>query len=272
MGKRDKKNRTNTIIYKDNKMFSIITACSNGEQFLDTWVKSILKQTYRPLEVSVCDDLSTDRTVQKIMDLCLPQLQEVDISLVMKVNSRKHKYGSSLSYTVQYAKGLYFGVLDIDDALSDDAVASVMKVYSKYPDVGHVYTQFDIHDCEMNFKKTGFSKLPRKGSNILDEGWSYGEHIYSHFRTFSKQVPDYLTVIPKARYAVDQHMGMALEERTPGVFLNKVCYIYRAGCEDSISSRWGAQRREYWYKLMESLLERRRRKRIRVHPIIEVVD
>ncbi len=63
-----------------------------------------------------------------------------------------------------------------------------------------------------------------------------------------------------------------LEERTPGAFLNKVCYVYRAGCENSISSRFGAQRREYWYKLMEVFLKRRKRKKIHPLPTIEIAD
>jgi glycosyltransferase involved in cell wall biosynthesis len=252
--------------------FSLLTACSNGEEFLDSWCKSIVKQTYRPLEVSFCDDISTDRTLQKVVDVCLPQFQKVGISLIIKSNARKHKYGTSLSYTVQQSHSSFFGVFDIDDTLPHDTVESVMNVYKKHPEIGHVYTQFDVYDCEMNFKKTGFSRLPREGSNILDEGWSYGEHIYSHFRTFSKRVPDFYTVVVKGRYAIDQYMGMTLEERTPGAFLNKVCYNYRAGCENSISSKFGAQRREYWYKLMESFLDRRRRKKIKVKPIIEVFE
>ena len=255
---------------RDNPLFTIVTACQNGEQFVNTWMSSILEQKYRPLEVSVCDDSSSDRTVQQIMNTCLPQFKKFDISFSMRVNTRVHNYGGSLSSAIVCSKGSFFGILDIDDTITEDAVLSVMKVYDKYPEIGHVYTQFDVYDCDMNFKKHGFSRLPRKGSNILDEGWSYGEHIYSHFRTFSKRVPEYYNVIQKCRYAVDQYTGMVLEERSPGAFLDKVCYKYRAGCPGSISSTLGAQRREFWYKLMEMFLKKRQRKKIRPFPIVQV--
>ena len=43
-------------------LVSVVTPCYNGESFLDRYFEGILAQTYRPIEVILVDDGSTDAT------------------------------------------------------------------------------------------------------------------------------------------------------------------------------------------------------------------
>lgn len=252
----------------EKPLFSILTVGCNGARFVSDWAESVLAQTYRPLEVIYVDDGSKDNTAGLIKKK-KRIFAKAGISLGVYHRLRKKLYyGGGLYYATGKAKGEFFGILDIDDALKPGSVDYIMDLYERYPQIGYIYTSFDVHDCKMRFVKHGFSSAPVDGQTILSEGLELGRHVYSHFRTFSRRVPNYLTVCPiKGKYAVDQFMGLTLEERAYGMFAERVCYEYRSGCTNTISSRFGAQRRRYWYKMMKQFAALRKKRKTKVYKI-----
>ena len=48
-------------------LVSIVSPCYNGESYLDRYFKAILKQTYRPLELILVNDGSTDKSEEIIL-------------------------------------------------------------------------------------------------------------------------------------------------------------------------------------------------------------
>ena len=51
----------------DNALVSILVVVYNHEKYVDDCIQSILKQTYRNLEIIITDDCSTDKSFQKVM-------------------------------------------------------------------------------------------------------------------------------------------------------------------------------------------------------------
>ena len=49
-------------------MVSIIVATYNGEKYLEAQLASIASQTYNDVEVIICDDKSTDETVNIVKE------------------------------------------------------------------------------------------------------------------------------------------------------------------------------------------------------------
>lgn len=248
------------------KTFTLLTACYNGEKYINDWVQSVLSQSYRPLELIVVDDKSSDRSLRKLRSL-KDKFAENDINYKIMHHKKKLYYGNSLRYAMSSATGNYFGILDIDDCLHPDAINAVMNIYRKNKSIAHIYSQYEVCDAELKHIKHGFCRAPEAGQTILSEGLK-NIHVYSHWRTF-KWAEDIIDIFPKTKYAVDQHMGLKLEQIGPGLFLNQVLYKYRTGLPESISDRLGSQRRVYWRKLLEHFRVNRRRKKIKAFPITQ---
>lgn len=238
--------------------FTILTACCNGSQYIEDWTRSIIEQTYRPLSVVVIDDLSSDDSI-KLLKKKQKIFAKHNVNLKIITHTKKLYYGGCLRYAFLSSVSPFLGILDIDDYLVSDAVEHVMKLYVSHKKIGYIYTQFMVCDSDLTPKKRGFCVAPPKKSSILSMGMQ-NTHIYSHFRTFSTRIKNAAEIFPKrGKYAVDQYMGLSLERLGYGLFTDKVCYYYRAGGNESISAKFGSQRRRYWYKLLDYFASRKKR-------------
>lgn len=247
-----------------SKKFTLLSACFNGENYINDWLQSVLSQSYRPIEMIVIDDKSSDRSLRKLRSL-KDTFHKHDIDLKIVHHKKKLYYGNCLRYGMEFATGDYFGILDIDDYLHPNAVDIVMKIYRKNKHISHIYSQYEVCDANLKTIKLGFCRAPGENQSILSEGLN-NIHVYSHWRTF-KRHDNIEDIFPKTKYAVDQHMGLKLEQIGPGFFLDQVLYKYRTGLQESISDRLGSQRRIYWKKLLEHFRLNRRHKKIRPFPI-----
>ena len=48
---------------KNEFLVSIVLCTYNGEKYLDEQLSSIINQTYKNIEIIICDDCSTDNTI-----------------------------------------------------------------------------------------------------------------------------------------------------------------------------------------------------------------
>ena len=225
-------------IREPNRKFSILTSSFDKVEFLSDWFRSILAQKYRPLEVVFADDCSTDNTL-KMVENFKKQFSDNDIEFVLVNNEERLYCGSSYKNLVRYATGSYFGVLDADDMLVDDAVEYIMKKYDEYKNVSWIYTQFEICDTNMKSRRRGFCCCPKKGENLLDLG-NRRVHGFGHWRTFCYRFPRVGKLFgKKLKCGVDKFMGYRLEEFGQGMFVDRICYKYRqhpVGSPKSVSS------------------------------------
>ena len=221
-----------------NRKFSILTSSFDKGEFLKDWANSILAQKYRPLEVVFANDCSTDNTLQMIGGF-KNQFEEKGIELVLVNNEKRLYCGSSYKNLLPYATGSYFGVLDADDMLVDDAVEYIMKIYDEHKDVTWIYTQYQNCDINMKPRRKGFCCCPGKGETLLDLG-NRRIHGFGHWRTFCYRFPRPGKLFgKKLKCGVDKFMGYRLEEFGQGMFVDRICYKYRqhpVGSPKSVSS------------------------------------
>lgn len=258
------------IKIKSNEKFSILTSSFNKAKYLNDWADSILQQKYRPLEVVLVNDLSTDNTSQ-VLEGIENNFKVNDIEFKLINNSKQLYCGSSYKSSIQHATGSYFGVVDADDMLAEGAVSYIMDLYKKHPDIAWIYTQFLWCDENMVKRKRGFHRSPGKNRSLLDMGDKGIHGIGTGWRTFNHKIEKPLKLFGKdMKCAVDKNMGYRLEEAGFGMFTNKICYKHRGhpiGSKDSVSSTKDAMR--MWKRVIEKTHNRRKKYKKIIYPIIE---
>ena len=128
----------------DRTLVSVIIPVLNGERFIARTLDSVLAQTYRPLEVVVVDDGSTDQT-PAIVDSVAAHDSKI------RFFRRPHSgLSATRNFAISQANGGLIAPLDADDLWHPEKIAlqaEVMRTSS--PKVGVVYcwsVDIDVDD------------------------------------------------------------------------------------------------------------------------------
>lgn len=104
------------LMEQEDLLVSVIIPCYNVENFVEVSLKSVLKQTYRNLEIIIINDGSTDRTLE-----ILEEFKRLDsrISLISQENK-----GQSVARNkgISLASGKYLCFIDSDDFIQQDMI------------------------------------------------------------------------------------------------------------------------------------------------------
>lgn len=94
----------------EDKKVSIIIACYNAEDYIDTCIESIMKQTYQNFEILICNDASKDGS-SKI----LAEWEKSDSRIIVLHNEKNEFAASARNKCIQRSTGDYIMIQDIDD-------------------------------------------------------------------------------------------------------------------------------------------------------------
>lgn len=109
-------------------MISIAMATYNGEKYLREQLDSILAQTIQDFELIVCDDCSTDSTVQ-----ILNEYAEMDARIKVFVNERNLGLIDNFVKAIQKSQGEFIALSDQDDIwLARHLQILMKKIEGKY--------------------------------------------------------------------------------------------------------------------------------------------
>ena len=112
-----------------NPLVSIVTPSFNQGQFLEETIKSVLAQTYEPIEYMIIDGGSTDSSVEII--------QQYGDHLSYWVSEPDRGQSHAINKGLQRSTGDIIGWLNSDDTLLPDAVARVVEAMETTPMVVH---------------------------------------------------------------------------------------------------------------------------------------
>lgn len=105
---------------------SIIIPIYNAEKYLRKCIFSVIKQTYKYLEILLINDGSSDNSLK----LCL-QLQQLDKRI--KIINQKNK-GASIARLegIKHSKGQYLSFVDSDDIIEADYIEHLLIAIQKH--------------------------------------------------------------------------------------------------------------------------------------------
>lgn len=118
-------------------LVSICIPTYNGETVLLETLDSILAQIREGVEVVVCDDGSSDRTLEIAQRYATSHLQ-------VKVfqNPRNLGMDRNFAQTVRHSTGKYVWFSGQDDIFEPGAVTKVFQVLEQHPDLGMIYLNY----------------------------------------------------------------------------------------------------------------------------------
>ena len=107
---------------------SVIIPIYNDEKYLEQCLDSVIKQTYKNLEIILVDDGSTDRTPE----IC-EQYREKD-SRIRVLHKKNGGVGSSRNAGLAMATGDYVLFVDDDDFIYPEETETLYKLLKKNDD------------------------------------------------------------------------------------------------------------------------------------------
>lgn len=225
-----------------NPLISGIVPVFNGERYLPETLDSMLAQTYKPLEIIVVDDGSTDGTAKVVA------------SYGDKVRYlRQDNSGPAIARNrgIDAAKGKFIAFLDADDLWHPEKLMCQMARFEARPELDLCITYVQ------NFWI----------SELSTEAERYRDH------PLSRPVPGYLTQALLARRSVFETVGkfnpdlrhaektdwfLRASEKGAVLELLPDILVYRRFHETNASRSLGSASRDEYVQLLKASLDRRR--------------
>lgn len=118
---------------EEQVLVSICMPVYNGALFIEEAFESILKQSYRNVEVIISDDASSDDTLVRC-----EAFKERSPFPVSIYKHQQQRIGDNWNYCVQHANGGYIKFLFQDDTLEPTCLELMVNVLNEYQQVGLV--------------------------------------------------------------------------------------------------------------------------------------
>ena len=118
-------------------LVSICVPSYNGEKWIREAIDSALAQTYKPLEIVIVDDASTDNTLEIIQSYRDPRIR-------IEVNKKNLGPTNNKNRCIKLAKGSLIKFLSQDDALYPSCVEKMAKLFKFYQQIGLVFAPRDV--------------------------------------------------------------------------------------------------------------------------------
>lgn len=137
-----------------NPLISVIVPVYNREDYILECLESVYNQKYRPIEVVIVDDGSTDNSISKVIDY--KKSLKVKKNFTISVYNCKNRGATKArNYGLKKSKGEYIQWLDSDDLLLPDKLSSQIYAFKNNIDVVYSKAQF-------------FDSIP---SNLMNQFW-----------------------------------------------------------------------------------------------------
>lgn len=148
---------------------SIALATYNGATYLQEQLDSYLTQERMPDEVIICDDTSSDNTIE-----ILESFQNIaPFQVKIKKNKKNIGYTKNFEEALSLCSGDIVFLSDQDDIWYPDKIKTIEEIFTHSSDVSLLIHDGEIVDNELNF--TGLTKLGQiRSGGYSDESFVTG--------------------------------------------------------------------------------------------------
>ncbi len=183
----------------DTPLISIITPTYNQGQFIESTIKSVLKQNYPNIEYIIFDSMSTDNT-HEILERYNSKISKI-------IREKDEGQSDAIIKGFKLAKGQLVGWINSDDILSPDCIQRIVEAYNDNIDSVLFYnSKINIISEDGSFKKQinvpvmNFDYLLRKNNTLIQPGSFYKKNTLIDIDFFDK----------KLKYSMDLDLWLRL--------------------------------------------------------------
>ena len=209
---------------------SVAMATYNGEKFILNQLESILNQALKPDEVIICDDFSTDSTVEIVKNF----INKYSLtSWQIYVNEKNVGYIKNFAKALSYTNGDLIFLCDQDDLWHNDKISVMSKIMEENRNVKALASSYKLIDAEGNEIIGQFEKFytPKSGKEL--EKVKYKNALYYNVAQGCAEVirsdlkKAYCENLKAFTLPHDWAINMLAFEQDGLYFLNKELFSYR---------------------------------------------
>lgn len=178
-----------------DKLVSILIPCYNHEKYIDSCLKSLIAQSYKNIELLICDDCSRDTSFAKLL-AWKPLLESRFSRVELYKNEKNQGVCKTLNGLINRSRGEYIKTLASDDMLRPDAISDYVE-FSKLTEFDIVFSNAYIineHDTypvdESIERRKYYSSIPPRGnrltSKLIAGNYIQGASLFIRRETFEK--------------------------------------------------------------------------------------
>ena len=217
---------------------SIAMCTFNGADYLQEQLVSIAKQTHLPDELVVCDDGSTDSTLQILDEF------KKDAPFPVRIYYSKIRLGATKNFekAIMLCKGEIIFLSDQDDIWLPQKIKKIAETFKKNPDVGYIFSNALVVDEKLNsidgtlWDYVSFTANRRRkfGQGNQIEVLVERSVVTGATMALSKTITNWILPIPEG-WVHDKWIALlasAAEEK--GIFIEEPLVKYRLHSKQSI--------------------------------------
>ncbi|WP_418531371.1 glycosyltransferase [Phocaeicola sp.] len=111
---------------------SVIVPCFNDGEYIEDAINSVLNQTYKEIEIIICDDGSNDKNTLNL----LRKFENKGIKVIYQSNQGP---SAARNNAISHSSGVYILPLDADDKIGSTYIEDAVAVLDEKPNIGIVY-------------------------------------------------------------------------------------------------------------------------------------
>jgi len=201
----------------EKPLISVVLCTYNGANYLATQLDSILRQTYKPIELVISDDASTDDTRQVL------QRYETNPAISIFYNEKNIGLAKNFAFASGKTKGEFIAYSDQDDIWVENKIE---HLYNSIGDKLLVYSDSELIDENGKGLGKELSGIRHMYTGEDSRGYIFSSVVWGHGMLIKK---DLLQVSQPFPANVHHDVWLAFKAITHGgiIYLDEVLTKYR---------------------------------------------
>ncbi len=189
-------------------LVSVCIPAYNNADYIDQTISCILNQTYKNLELVICDDHSKDDTVEVIRKFEDPRIR-------LLINEKNLGMSGNWNHCLQQCKGEFIKLICADDMLALDALEKEVNALIAHPTALLAESDTQFRDLEGNTKGsyTRYKKSGLVSGKVIARAGLFSRNLFGAplNNTFRKSVLDQVPGFdPQFKYILDYDFWVSI--------------------------------------------------------------